>query len=107
DIVTPTSKALQLPAVPSILGFDPLVQFVEEDDVIRCLEFVMGEQVPGIYNVAGDGRLPWSEVASICGKRMWPLPPVLTNVAAGSVSGCWPEVRSAAGRLGCAGRGAW
>src|SRR5207248_9744300 len=86
DIVTPTSKALQLPAVPSILGFDPLVQFVEEDDVIRCLEFVMGEQVPGFYNVAGDGRLPWSEVASICAKRLFPLPPVFTNLAAGPLS---------------------
>jgi len=85
DIVTPTSKALQLPAVPSILGFDPLVQFVEEDDVIRCLEFVMSEQVPGIYNVAGDGRLPWSEVAAICGKRTFPLPPVFTNIAAGAL----------------------
>src|SRR5438477_1065459 len=82
DIITPISLALQLPAVPCILGFDPLMQFVEEDDVVRCLEWVMREQVPGIYNVAGDGRLPWSEVADICGKRMWPLPPVLTNLAA-------------------------
>jgi UDP-glucose 4-epimerase len=81
DIVTPVSQALSLPAVPSILGFDPLMQFVEEDDVVRCLEWVMREQVPGIYNVAGDGRITWSEVASICGKRMFPLPPVLTNLA--------------------------
>ena len=29
----------------------------------------------GIYNVAGDGLLPWSEVAAICGKRTFPLPP--------------------------------
>ena len=86
DIVTPTSKALTLPAVPSILGFDPLVQFVEEDDVVRCLEFVMSEQVPGIYNVAGDGRLPWSEVAAICGKRTFPLPPVFTGLAGGALS---------------------
>ena len=35
--------------------------------------------VPGIYNVAGDGLLPWSEVAAICGKRRVPLPPVLTG----------------------------
>ena len=54
--------------------------------MIRCLEFVMREQVPGIYNVAGDGRLPWSEVASICGKRMWPLPPVFTGLAAGTLN---------------------
>src|SRR5207237_9254631 len=81
DIITPTSKALQLPVVPSIFGFDPLMQFVEEDDVVRCLEFVMGEQVPGIYNVAGDGRLPWSEVAAICGKRTIPMPPFGTGLA--------------------------
>ena len=30
----------------------------------------------GIFNVAGDGLLPWSEVASICGKRTVPLPPI-------------------------------
>ena len=86
DIITPTTKALQLPAVPCILGYDPLMQFIEEDDVVRCLEWVMSEQVPGIYNVAGDGRLPWSEVVAICGKRMWPLPPVLTNLAAGPLA---------------------
>src|SRR5437763_1930065 len=94
DIITPTSKALQLPAVPSILGFDPLVQFIEEDDVVRCLEFVMGEQVPGIHNVAGDGRLPWSEVASICGKRMWPLPPIFTNIAASPLTRLGIEIPS-------------
>jgi UDP-glucose 4-epimerase len=86
DIITPTSKALQLPAVPCILGFDPLMQFVEEDDVVRSIEFVTSEQIPGIYNVAGDGRLPWSEVAAICGKRLWPLPPVFTGLAGGALS---------------------
>jgi UDP-glucose 4-epimerase len=80
DIVTPISKALALPAVPGIFGYDPLIQFVEEDDVIRSLEFAMQNQLPGIYNVAGDGRLPWSEVASLCGKRVMPLAPVLTGL---------------------------
>lgn len=81
DIITPLSKALDLPLVPQILGFDPLLQFVEEDDVVRSIEFAMGNDLPGIFNVAGDGRLPWSEVASICGKRTFPLPPVLTELA--------------------------
>jgi UDP-glucose 4-epimerase len=42
----------------------------------------MRNQVPGVYNVAGDGRIPWSECAQVCGKRLVPMPPVLTNVAA-------------------------
>ncbi|MHB8671291.1 MAG: NAD-dependent epimerase/dehydratase family protein, partial [Acidimicrobiales bacterium] len=86
DIITPLSQALQLPLVPCIFGFDPLMQFVEEDDVVRSIEYVMQNQVPGIYNVAGDGRLPWSEVANICGKRTVPMPPLLTQLAAEPVS---------------------
>ena len=81
DIVTPLTKALDLPAVPFVFGYDPLLQFVEEDDVVRSIEFALRNEVPGIFNVAGDGRLPWSEVASICNKPQVPLPPFLTNWA--------------------------
>ena len=82
DIVTPITKALSLPVVPYVFGFDPLVQFVEEDDVIRSLEYVMGRDLPGAYNVVGDGRLPWSEVVKMVGKRLWPLPPYFTAASA-------------------------
>jgi UDP-glucose 4-epimerase len=82
EIVTATSQALERQTAPYVFGFDPLIQFVEEGDVVRCLEFVTRHGVAGIYNVAGDGRLPWSEVASICGTRLLPLPFALTNIAA-------------------------
>jgi UDP-glucose 4-epimerase len=75
EIRTPLSKALSLPVVPRIFGFDPRFQFVHEDDVIRAILFVLEHNLPGVYNVAGDGLLPWSEVAGICGKRTFPLPP--------------------------------
>jgi UDP-glucose 4-epimerase len=75
DIVTPISKLLELPVVPAIFGFDPRVQFVHEDDVVRAILFVLDNEVQGIFNVAGDGLLPWSEVAAICGKRTVWLPP--------------------------------
>jgi len=82
DIVTPITRALQLPLVPCVFGFDPLLQFVEEDDVVRAIEFVTRHRIPGIFNVAGDGRLPWSEVVSMCGKRLAPMPPLATELAA-------------------------
>ncbi|MEO7571375.1 MAG: NAD-dependent epimerase/dehydratase family protein [Acidimicrobiales bacterium] len=75
DITTPLAKALELPVVPSVLGFDPRFQFVHEADVVRAILFVLEGRIQGIYNVAGDGLLPWSEVAAICGKRTVPLPP--------------------------------
>lgn len=82
DIVTPISANLSRPICPSIAGYDPLLQFVEEDDVVRSLEHVTRNRIPGLYNVAGTGRLPWSEVAALCGTRLLPLPPVGTRVAA-------------------------
>ena len=76
DITTPISRLLERPVVPSIFGFDPRFQFVHEDDVIRAILFVLEKDLPGVFNVAGDGLLPWSEVAAICGKRTVPLPPL-------------------------------
>src|SRR4051812_29511357 len=83
DIVTPASKALELPLVPSLFGYDPRLQFVHEDDVVRSLMYVLDNEAPGIYNVAGDGLVPWSEVAAICGKRTIPMPPFGMSLAAG------------------------
>lgn len=87
DIVTAISRALALPVVPSVFGFDPRIQFVHEDDVVRAILFILDRHLPGIYNVAGDGLLPWSEVANIAGKRTFPLPPLGT----GAVT--WPLQR--------------
>jgi UDP-glucose 4-epimerase len=82
DIVTPISGNLSRSLCPSVAGYDPLLQFVEEDDVVRCLEHVTRHRVPGLYNVAGAGKLPWSEVAQMCGTRLLPFPPVGTRSAA-------------------------
>jgi UDP-glucose 4-epimerase len=75
DITTAIAKLLELPVVPTVFGFDPRLQFVHETDVVRAILFALETQLQGIYNVAGDGLLPWSEVAALCGKRTFPLPP--------------------------------
>ena len=81
DITTPLSRLLDLPLVPAVAGFDPLLQFVEEDDVVRALLHVVDRGIAGVYNVAGDGRLTWSECAALCGKRLAPLlPPIGADV---------------------------
>jgi UDP-glucose 4-epimerase len=82
DIVTPISANLSRSLCPSVAGYDPLLQFVEEDDVVRCLEHVTRHRVPGLYNVAGAGKLPWSEVAEMCGTLLLPFPPVATQSVA-------------------------
>jgi UDP-glucose 4-epimerase len=86
DINTPLSKLLALPVVPSIFGYDPRFQFVHETDVIRAILFALETGLSGIFNVAGDGLLPWSEVAAICGKHTLPLPPYGTGLLARPLS---------------------
>lgn len=86
DIVTPLSKALQMPLVPAVFGFDPRFQFVHEDDVVRALMFLLDREIPGIFNVAGDGLLPWSETVAICGRRRAFLPPFGTGLFAAPLS---------------------
>ncbi|MDA8313453.1 MAG: NAD-dependent epimerase/dehydratase family protein [Actinomycetota bacterium] len=81
DVASAIGKNLSRPLCPYVLGFDPLLQFVEEDDVVRALEFVTRHRLAGTYNVAGAGRLPLSEVAAICGTRLFPLPPVRPSLA--------------------------
>jgi UDP-glucose 4-epimerase len=86
DIATSHSAVLALPAVPSILGFDPRYQFIHEDDIAGVLEHAAVNDLPGIYNAAGDGVLVLSEVASLLGKPLAPLlPPWGTGVAAAAL----------------------
>jgi UDP-glucose 4-epimerase len=82
DLDTPFAAALRQPVVPEIFGFDPRVQFVHADDVVAALMYAATSDIPGVYNVAGDGNLPWSEVCAIVGKRRVALPFALTGLAA-------------------------
>jgi len=80
---TPFAQALRMPVAPEVFGFDPRLQFTHEDDVTNAIMYATTHDVPGIYNVAGDGMVTWSEVCRILGRPRVPLPPVLTNAAAG------------------------
>jgi UDP-glucose 4-epimerase len=75
DVRTSHIGLFSLPAVPMILGFDPRYQFVHEDDVVHALEHAVKNNVPGLYNVAGDGVLALSEVAGLLGKPYAPVLP--------------------------------
>src|SRR3954469_1579328 len=68
DLRTSHTALFDLPAVPSILGFDPRYQFVHEEDIVSVLEHAVTHDLAGVYNVASDGVLVLSEIASLLGK---------------------------------------
>jgi UDP-glucose 4-epimerase len=76
DVDTAFTRMFGLPLVPIMLGFDPRLQFVHEDDVVHALEHAAFHVAPGVFNVAADGVLALSEIIDLVGKRPLPvLPP--------------------------------
>lgn len=86
DLVTLFSRALSLPLTPTIFGFDPQLQFVEQGDVVRAIEFAVTRELEGVFNVAGDGRLPWSEIRAIAGRPPLYLSPFVTGLSTAALS---------------------
>jgi len=73
---------LQRSVVFTVMGFDPLMQFVHEEDVMRAFIEVLKADHPGIFNVVGEGVLPLSKVLHLTGKLGIPVPsPLLYPVA--------------------------
>ncbi len=74
QIATPMTDYFSLPVIPTVLGFDPRLQLVHEDDALGALlAATLGEGV-GTVNVAGDGVLLLSQAARIAGRPTLPVP---------------------------------
>jgi UDP-glucose 4-epimerase len=68
------SNYLRLPIVPTILGFDPMVQVIHELDVVEALTLALKPGVRGIFNLAGPGEVPLSAVLRELGKSAVHVP---------------------------------
>jgi UDP-glucose 4-epimerase len=71
------SKYLRLRIMPSLMGFDPMLQLVHEDDLLRMVEAALRPGVRGIFNLAGTEPVPLSRILKILGKPSLPLPHAL------------------------------
>jgi len=69
--------------VPTLLGYDPLLQFVHEEDCLRVFEQATLGSHPGVFNVTGRGVLPLSTLLRSAGKSALPFPsPLLYRLRA-------------------------
>lgn len=60
--------------VPTLLGFDPLVQVVHEVDALAALKLAIDQDLAGVFNIAAEGVLPISTVIRLLGRSNLPLP---------------------------------
>ncbi len=68
----------------TLLGFDPLWQFVHEVDAIAAFKLAIDRDCPGTFNIVGEGVLPVSKVIKLVGRVALPLfhPVAETMIAA-------------------------
>ena len=65
---TPMTRFLSRPWAPALLGFDPIMQLIHEDDVVEALAHAVGNDVPGVFNVAAEDVHPLNKVRGLVGK---------------------------------------
>jgi UDP-glucose 4-epimerase len=65
---TPMTRYLSRMWTPSLLGFDPMMQVIHEDDVVAALLHALDKDAPGVFNVAAHEVLPLSSIRGLVGK---------------------------------------
>jgi UDP-glucose 4-epimerase len=66
----PRMRRLTAAQVTTPLGYDPLVQFLHEDDWIGAIELALRRDARGAFNLAGEGALPLSTLLRLAGVRV-------------------------------------
>ncbi|MBN2714384.1 MAG: NAD-dependent epimerase/dehydratase family protein [Deltaproteobacteria bacterium] len=60
--------------VPTLLGFNPMIQLVHEQDLIHAITLALGQNCRGIYNIAGPRPAPLKHIISMLGKETIDIP---------------------------------
>ncbi|MBI5508135.1 MAG: SDR family oxidoreductase [Deltaproteobacteria bacterium] len=68
------SKYFRLRVIPTLMGFDPMVQLLHEDDLLRMLDASLKPGLRGVFNLAGTAPVPLSRILKILGKPTIPVP---------------------------------
>lgn len=75
------SNYLRLDVVPTLLGFDPMMQVVHQRDVVQAIQLALVPGVRGIFNLGGPEPLALSRAISILGRRVLAVPHSLAKAA--------------------------
>lgn len=44
--------------VPTVMGFDPMMQFIHEEDISEAIALALEQGLQGVFNVTGPGEVP-------------------------------------------------
>jgi UDP-glucose 4-epimerase len=73
-------RYLNLPVVPTRMGYDPRLQLLHADDATGAIVAATLNPVRGPVNVAPDGAISLSRLLRLCGKTTIGLPPLVSGL---------------------------
>ena len=71
------ARAFFKPVMLGLMGYNPPLQFLHEDDLAKLLHLLIKEPCPGTFNVAGEGTVDYSSLARLSRRRLVRLPPAI------------------------------
>ncbi|HEV2753901.1 MAG TPA: NAD-dependent epimerase/dehydratase family protein [Solirubrobacteraceae bacterium] len=92
-IDTPVMRLFRLPVVPTVLGFDPRVQLLHEQDSADAILAAVRRPVVGAVNVAGGGAVSLARILARMGRLALPVAHPFYERVAGALA------RAGGGRL--------
>jgi UDP-glucose 4-epimerase len=78
-IDTPLTKYFCLPVIPTVLGFDPRLQFLHVQDGLDVLQRSTLDDHHGTFNVAGPGVMLLSQAIRRAGRVALPVPAIAAS----------------------------
>lgn len=69
-----SSNYLRLERPWVLAGFDPMIQLIHEEDVVRALILALERDVRGVYNIVGPGIAPLSRILRVLERRPRVIP---------------------------------
>lgn len=76
-------KYLRMRYVPTILGFNPMTQFIHEEDVTEAIALALEKKLRGVFNVTGPGEVPIKVAIEQTGGTAVPVPEIVARALFG------------------------
>ena len=68
------ARYLRQKRIPTVMGFDPMMQFIHEEDVSEAIALSLQHGLQGVFNLVGPGEVPLHTAIRECGGNATSMP---------------------------------
>ena len=68
------TRYLSMPVCPTVMGYNPLIQFISEEDLIDAFELAVNDDFLGVFNIVGQRVIPLNMLLKLANKTRVPMP---------------------------------